>query len=154
MRKLFIPLVAASLLAATAAHAQFGGGGGGGGGAGGGGGGGHGHGGGRGQQPSSSSAAPTPQAPVRPSTPTDQVDIIGVVEAIGPEPDRVTIAYDAVDALNWPAGAMPFVVAKTEFLKSVSVGERVRFHLDSQQISFIEAYVPKPPSAFGASGYR
>jgi Cu/Ag efflux protein CusF len=144
MRKFPVVLIAAGLLAATAAHAQYGGGGGG-----------RGHGG-RGQAPpDASGAAPAPQAPPRrPETPTDQVDIIGVVQAIGPEPDRVTIAYEPVEALNWPAGSMPFVVAKPDLLKSVTVGEKVRFRIDSQQISFLAPYVERPPSPFGAPGPR
>lgn len=138
MRKLLPSLIALSLLAAPAAHAQFGGGGGGGGG--------HGRGGGGGGPPPSSGpdsgAAPAP--PRQRQTPTDQVDIVGVVESIGPEPDRITIAYDQVDALGWPPGSMPFVVAKTDLLKGLTVGEKVRFRLDSQQISDIGPYRPHP----------
>ncbi|HEX4180868.1 MAG TPA: copper-binding protein [Caulobacteraceae bacterium] len=65
----------------------------------------------------------------------DQIEIVGVVKAIGPEPDRITIAYEAVDALNWPAGTMPFAASKPDLLKGATVGEKVRFKLASQHIS-------------------
>jgi Cu/Ag efflux protein CusF len=49
-----------------------------------------------------------------------------------------------VDALDWPAGTMPFVVAKPALLDGATVGEKVRFKLESQQISELTAYVPPP----------
>ena len=52
---------------------------------------------------------------------------------------RVAIV-DAVDELNWPRGTMPFTVYKADLLKTVSVGERVRFTLDSQQINTLAPY--------------
>jgi len=70
----------------------------------------------------------------------NQVEIVGVVKAIDLDARRVTIAYDAVDELNWPHGTMPFTVYKADLLKTVSVGERVRFTLDSQQISTLAPY--------------
>jgi Cu(I)/Ag(I) efflux system protein CusF len=73
-------------------------------------------------------------------TPVDQLDIIGVVKQIGPEPDRVTISYNAVEGLSWPAGEKPFVVAKSDLLKGVTVGQRVRFRLESQQISTLTPF--------------
>ena len=118
----------ALLVVATSAHAQSRGGGGGGGG------GGQGRRGGSTTPTPSTTTSPDQPAP-RAATPTNKVDITGVVKEIGPAEDRITIAYDAVEALNWPAGVMPFVVAKTDLLKGVTVGEKVRFRLDSQQIS-------------------
>jgi hypothetical protein len=128
-----------ALIAATAAHAQYGGMGGMGG-PGGGGGGGHRHGG--GQPPSggggSSSHPAGPPAP-RP-VPVSDSDIIGVVKAIDPATNRITIAYEPVLVRNWPAGTMPFVVAKPALLSGASVGEKVRFKVDSQQIVELNPY--------------
>jgi Cu/Ag efflux protein CusF len=78
-------------------------------------------------QPHPSSHQPPPQAP-------DQVVITGVVTGLGPEPDRVTIAYGAVDALNWPAGTTPFVVTNAKLLDGITVGQRVRFKIESAHI--------------------
>jgi Cu/Ag efflux protein CusF len=69
----------------------------------------------------------------------NQIDIIGVVKAVGPE-DRITIDYEEVPALSLPAGARSFVVAKMSLLKDVTVGERVRFRLDSQQVSALSPF--------------
>ena len=124
------------LLAATAAHAQMGGGGG----PGGGGGGGRGHGGRGGGAPSGGGTTAMPTAPIPRQKPTNEIEIVGVVRAIAPDTGRVTIAYEAVDALNWPAGTMPFVVSKSALLKDVTVGEKVRFRLDSQQIADLKPF--------------
>jgi hypothetical protein len=133
MSKSILPFLAIGLLAAGGAHAQAGGYGGG---SGGGYGGGH-HGGrGGGGNPSgssdsgSSSPAPSRSRPL----PPDQVEIVGVVQAIDPASNRMTIAYEPVEALSWPAGSMPFVVAEPTLFKGVSVGEKVRFRMESQQI--------------------
>ena len=66
-----------------------------------------------------------------------KVQITGVITRIDPSSGRVTISYDEVDALNWPAGTMPFQVEKPELITGLSVGEKVRFHVESQQISEI-----------------
>jgi hypothetical protein len=136
MLKRLVPLLVIALVA-TSAHAQFGGGGGGGGGRGGGGGG-------RGQQqpPESSTGQPSraPTPPPKPPKPENQIQIVGVVEAIDTTANRVTIAYDAVDELNWPRGTNQFGGYKADLLKTVTVGERVRFRLDSQQITELTAY--------------
>ena len=133
------------LLAATAAHAQFGGGGGGGR-----------HGGGgtpSGGSPPAGSSGARPSASS--DAPADQIDIIGVVQSIDPATDRVTIAYQAVEALDWQAGSKPFEVAKSALLNGVTVGEKVRFRLESQQIYVLQPYLPGqklgPPSAPGVS---
>jgi Cu/Ag efflux protein CusF len=104
--------------------------------------GGRGHGG-RGGQPSSpappsSNAAQAPAVP--PPKPENQIEIVGVVRAIDSGANQVTIAYDAVDELNWPPGTMPFTVYKSDLLKAITVGERVRFKLDSQRIVALTAY--------------
>ena len=125
MFKPTIPVLTLCLLAASAANAQTGGGR---------------HGGrGGGSNPTSPSSA-SPAAATPPQTPTNEIDIVGVIKAIGPEPDRITISYDAVDALNWPAGTLPFVVSKPALMQGVTVGEKVRFRLDSQQISDLRPY--------------
>jgi Cu/Ag efflux protein CusF len=117
-------LVVALLVVGTAAHAQSRGGGGR-------------RGGGSRSPAPSPTASPTTPAP-RPAQ-AGKVYIVGVVKEIGPAGDRITIAYDAVEALNWPAGTNSFVVARTELLKSITPGEKVRFRLDSQQISDLAA---------------
>jgi Cu/Ag efflux protein CusF len=122
MFKPTLPVLTLCLIAATAANAQPGGG----------------RHGGRGGSTSPNSASPG--APTPRQTPANEIDIVGVIKAIGPEPDRITISYDAVDALNWPAGTLPFVVSKPALMQGVSVGEKVRFRLDSQQISDLRPY--------------
>jgi Cu/Ag efflux protein CusF len=128
MSKRIVSLLMIGLLAGTAAHAQSTGG--------------HGRGGGRrGGSPGGSAPAPTAgSAPTQRATPVNEIEIIGVVKAIAPDTDRVTIAYDAVDALGWPPGMMPFVVSKSALLKDVTVGEKVRFKLDSEQISVLNPF--------------
>jgi Cu/Ag efflux protein CusF len=123
-------LIVICLLFGTAAYAQ--------------GGGGHGRGGGgggggrspRSPAPASGSAAAPKAAP----QPLTKLEIVGVVRAIDLAAGRVTIAYEAVEALDWPAGTMPFPVAKSALLDGVTVGEKVRFSLDSSQISALRAY--------------
>jgi Cu(I)/Ag(I) efflux system protein CusF len=105
------------LLAASAAYAQPGGGRGRGGGGGGG-----------------RSAPSAPKKP--PATP----EFIGVVKAIDAPTGRLTISYDAVELINWPAGTQPFPVAKSAMLEGVTVGEKVRFTLDSGEISTLKPF--------------
>ncbi len=83
-------------------------------------------------------ATPTP-APKPPKL-TSQVEIVGVVNSVDLDAKRVTIAYEAVDELGWPHGTMPFAVYNADLLKTVKVGERVRFKLDGQQISELTPY--------------
>lgn len=78
--------------------------------------------------------------PAPPLKATSTIEIIGVIKAIDASNNRVTIAYDDVEALSWPAGTMPFVVSKAELLKGASVGEKVRFKIESQQISSLAPY--------------
>jgi Cu/Ag efflux protein CusF len=63
-----------------------------------------------------------------------------VVRGIDLDAKRITIAYQAVDGLNWPPGTMPFAVYNADLLKTVTVGQRVRFKLDSQQITELTGY--------------
>jgi Cu/Ag efflux protein CusF len=128
LTSVLICLTALSVMAVGAAHAQRGGGGGGGGRGGGGGGGSH------------SEDSPSPAAPLPVQKPMNQLVIVGVVKAIDTETKQITIAYDPVDALNWPAGAQPFPVAKSAMLGQVTVGEKVRFTLDSNQIATIKDF--------------
>jgi Cu/Ag efflux protein CusF len=129
--KRLVPLLLIALLAAPAAHAQFGGGGRGGGGRGGRG----------GQPPASSDSKPSDDAPRPKSKPADKIEIVGVITAIEPATDRVTIAYEAVEALNLPQGTRPFVVSKSALLKDRAVGDKVRFTLESQQVATLRPYV-------------
>jgi Cu/Ag efflux protein CusF len=73
----------------------------------------------------------------------NKVEIVGVVTAIDSAAGRITIAYEPVDALNWPAGTRPFPVEETSLLQGVSVGEKVRFRIESQEISALEPYTPR-----------
>jgi len=134
MFRRLVPILLLFLAVGTAAHAQYGGGSGGG----------RGGRGGQGQQPSGSSsgtpaATPAPPPPKAPK-PMNEIQIVGVVQAIDPDAKRVTITYDANDELNWPRGTTQFGVYTADVLKTVKVGERVRFTLDSDQISDIAAY--------------
>ena len=122
------------LAIAGAAHAQMG--------QGGGGRGRGGHGG--GSKPSSQQSAPSSTPAKAPPTPTNQIVIVGVVKAIDLETQRVTIAYEPVEALNWPAGTMPFPVSKTAMLSAARVGQKVKFSVDSGQISAIGPFDPTP----------
>jgi Cu/Ag efflux protein CusF len=110
-----------------------------------GGGGGGGRGGGRGGRGGKSGdSAPSttkPDAqPLPPQQPVTEVEIIGVIKAIDPQTERITVAYEASDALNLPAGTMPFEVAKSALMKDAAVGEKIRFKLDSHQISAIRPF--------------
>ncbi|HEX3885933.1 MAG TPA: copper-binding protein [Phenylobacterium sp.] len=132
MRKRRLLPVLFALMAATAASAQPGGGGHGHGGGGGGGGSGGGGGG--------SSGGPAPSAPRRAQTPVNQLQIVGVVKAIDAAAGRITIAYEPVEALNWPSGTQPFPVAKSALLNGVTVDEKVRFTLDSGEIATLKPF--------------
>jgi Cu(I)/Ag(I) efflux system protein CusF len=110
MRKLLIPVLVC-LMAATAAQAQPGGG--------------------RGR-----GGPPPSAAKKRPTTP----EFIGVVKAIDATTGRLTISYDAVESINWPSGTQPFPVAKSAMLQGVTVGEKVRFTLDSGDIATLKPF--------------
>jgi len=116
MSKRLLPLVLVCLVAATATLAQPGGG-----------------------RPRGGGGRAS-AGPAKPAKPYAAPDLIGVVKAIDADTGRVTIAYEASDALGWPASTQPFPVAKTALLKDVTVGEKVRFQLESQQISAIKPF--------------
>lgn len=122
MPRRLIPILLLCLAVGTSAQAQFGGGGR------------------QGQLPSGSPPAKPATPPPKPPKPMNEIEIVGVVQAIDPDGKRVTITYDAVDELNWPRGTTQFGVYTADLLKGVSVGEKVRFKLDSDQISEIAAY--------------
>lgn len=122
MLKRIIPLLMICLVAATAVQAQQGGGRG------------RGGGGGKGGPP------PGASAPAKPSKPFSEPEIVGIVKLIEADTGRVTIAYEPVEVLNWPAGTQPFTVSKAALLKDLTVGEKVRFKLESQQISTIRPF--------------
>jgi Cu/Ag efflux protein CusF len=127
MRSPLVPVLIAGLMAAGVAHAQAAGG--------------RGHGGPGRRPPDGSAPAPGgAPAPTPRSKPADQIEIVGVVRAIDPAGERVTIAYDENDALNWPAGTLPFAVSNSALLKDVSIGEKVRFQLESDHISVIRPF--------------
>ena len=127
MSNRIVPFLMVCLMVGTAAHAQSGGG--------------HGRGGRGGGSSGGSASTPAATSASAPrSLPMNQIEIVGVITAIDPGSDRVTIAYDAVEALNWPAGTMPFVVSKATLLTGAIVGEKVRFKLDSEQISDLKPF--------------
>jgi hypothetical protein len=95
----------------------------------------------------SSSPGARPIPPPKPAKPTNQIDIVGVVTAIDLDAQRVTIAYEAVDELNWPRGTMPFAVYSAGLLRTVTVGERVRFKLDGQRITELTPFPLSRPAA-------
>jgi Cu/Ag efflux protein CusF len=70
----------------------------------------------------------------------NKTEIVGVVTGIDPAADRVTVACEETDALNLPAGERSFIASKHELLKGVTVGEKIRFSLDSQQISSLRPF--------------
>lgn len=81
----------------------------------------------------------------------EKVVIVGVVQAIDANADRVTIAYEASEPLNWPAGAMPFATAKPGMLGGMQVGQKVRFTLSNHRISaFLPSDAATPAGPPGA----
>lgn len=78
--------------------------------------------------------------PSGPRKPPPTPEFIGVVKAIDAATGRLTITYDAVESLNWPAGTQPFPVAKSAMLQGVTVGDKVRFTLDSGEISTLKPF--------------
>lgn len=128
MSKSLLACLAVGLIAATPALAQSTGGGG--------------HGGGRGGGDSSQKPAskdPSAPSPVR-QTPTNQIEIIGVITAIDAATSRLTIAYEAVEELNWSHGTMPFPVANEALLKDLKVGQKVRFKVEAHEIYEIKPF--------------
>ena len=81
-----------------------------------------GHGGGGGLEEVAAGPRPSPaSAPIPQQTPVNEVEIIGVVRSVDAQNSRITIAYEASDSLNLPAGTQPFDVARTDLLKAATV---------------------------------
>jgi Cu/Ag efflux protein CusF len=91
---------------------------------------------GKGDRPAGARPPPTARSNFKP------LEIVGVVKAVDAETGRITIAYETVEALNWPPGTQPFPVAKSALLTGVSVGQKVRFSLDSGAIAAIRPFDP------------
>lgn len=135
MRKIILPALAFALLA-TMAHAQP-------------------PGGGRGPGGPPPGGGPGAGPGAGKQADLDKVVIVGVVTALDAGAERVTIAYQANEALNWPAGSMPFATAKPGMLGGVVVGQTVRFTLSNHRIA---AFLPEggpagpggPPGPGGA----
>jgi Cu/Ag efflux protein CusF len=68
---------------------------------------------------------------------------VGVVQSVDAQAGRVTIAYEPIEGVNWPAGTMPFAVTKSALLEGVTVGEKVVFRLESQQIAELRPFAPR-----------
>lgn len=113
--------------------------------------------GGRGRMPQSSrpppSRGPSRPAPRRVAVPPPvaraPVDLsnymaYGVVEAIDAANGRVTIAYQPIEVMNWPAGTKPFQVSKSKLLDGLAVGDKVGFKMESQQITQLQSLTPRP----------
>lgn len=105
---------------------------------------------GQGRPPASrspSGPAPRSRPAAPPPTPArikmSEIYGIGVVQSIDLQGGRVTIAYEPIEGVNWPAGTMPFSVAKTALLEGVTPGEKVRFRLESQQIAELKPFAPR-----------
>ena len=159
MPRRLLAALAIILTTAGAAHAQMTGGvddgigggmGGGYSGGGGGMGGGYPGGGHRGQDsgppPDTADDPPPEEAPRVPQLALNKIEIVGVVKAIDPAGGRITIAYEPVDALNWPAGSNSFPVSKASLLNGASVGEKIRFKIASQEITDLAPYTAKSGS--------
>jgi len=55
----------------------------------------------------------------------------GVVQSIDAAKDTITLAHEAIPALNWPAMTMPFRMA-ADIERDVAVGEKVTFELTGE----------------------
>lgn len=88
-------------------------------------------------------AAPPP--PTRELINLSDVMAFGVVEAIDASRGRVTITYQPIQALNWPAGTKPFQVSKSKLIEGVQIGDKVGFRMESQQITQMQVLDRKPP---------
>ena len=91
--------------------------------------------------PPRSRPAPPPAAPL---INLSDIVAVGVVRSVDKVAGRITLSYEAIEGLNWPAGTMPFAVSKTALLDGVSVGDKVSFKLESQQITRLQVSSPRP----------
>ena len=60
---------------------------------------------------------------------TRAVESSGVVKAIDPQAQKITLAHDPIEALNWPVMKMAFKVADPLLLEGIDVGDKVHFEL-------------------------
>ncbi|CAO1665757.1 MAG: hypothetical protein CL810_03895 [Cobetia sp.] len=60
---------------------------------------------------------------------TKAVEGDGVVKAIDPQSQKITLAHGPIEALNWPAMQMAFKVADPTLLEGINVGDKVHFGL-------------------------
>jgi Cu/Ag efflux protein CusF len=70
----------------------------------------------------------------------DLLPIVGVVKAIDTQTQRITIAYEPVESLGWPAGSQPFPVSKSAMLTVVTVGEKIRFAVQGGEIAALAKF--------------
>jgi len=88
------------------------------------------------RRPSAPVVAPPSVAPKKLS----EVEAVGVVRAIDSASGRITISYEPIEHLNWPSGTMPFRVGKAALLNGMEVGTKVRFRLESQEITDLKPF--------------
>ena len=89
-------------------------------------------------------AAARPRARRGRPSPFSEPEIVGVIQGIDADSGRLTIAYEPVEVMNWPAGTQPFMLSKLAMLKGLTVGEKVRFTLESQEIAAIRPFEEPP----------
>lgn len=144
-----LPWLAIGLILAAPAYAQLGGGVGGGQSAGQGGGVTDGVSGRRGgRQDGSDDSRRAPLIGPTAAKPTTGIEIFGVITAMDPAAQRMTIAYEPVEELNWSKGQMPFPVAKAELMRTVKVGDKIAFRLEDHEIYAIRPLdPPKQPGS-------
>lgn len=66
----------------------------------------------------------------------------GIVKAINPGKQQVTLSHGPIEALGWPAMTMPFKVTDAKLLEGIRVGDGVRFELGGPD-NAITRIVPK-----------
>lgn len=94
--------------------------------------------------------SPPSRAPIK----MTEIFGVGIVRAIDVQAERITIAYEPIEGINWPAGAMPFAVAKSTLLEGITVGEKVRFRLESQRIAELTPFLPQQGPGAGGKGAK
>ena len=60
---------------------------------------------------------------------------IGTVKSVDTKKGTVTLDHQAINELSWPAMTMSFKVAKAELLNGITVGQRVNFTLQWNDMS-------------------
>lgn len=61
----------------------------------------------------------------------------GVVKAIDPAQNKVTLAHGPIPELKWPAMTMSFKVTDPKLLKPIHVGQRVAFDLKGEGMAVV-----------------